>query len=130
MFFRIILKKLFGFSLVGGFVTLLSLVLTYLFLGIIKTPLYLTYAGIYIFTIFISYLLNSKFVFKVKACFKKTSLYYLVYISGMVIGLLVLRLYRLTLPYENWVLSYLVLPITMTWNFTMASIALKERKDE
>jgi len=29
MFFRIILKKLFGFSLVGGFVTLLSLVLTY-----------------------------------------------------------------------------------------------------
>ena len=128
MIFKNKIKKFFGFSLVGGFVTLLSLALTYVFLGIIKTPLYLTYVGIYLFTIFISYLLNSKLVFKVKTSFKQSLLYYIAYISGMIIGVLVLKLYKVTLPFENWILAYLVLPVTITWNFIMASIVLKRKE--
>ena len=45
------------FSLVGVFMTFLSLVTAYIFLEILHTPLFITYALNYLITIFISCLL-------------------------------------------------------------------------
>ena len=127
---NLIVKKFLGFGTVGVFITLLSLSLSYFFLAILKTPLFTTYISIYSFTIFISYLLNTKFVFKVDRNIKQTVMYYLTYLSAMVIGIAVLKIYKYLLPLENWMLSYLVVPITMSWNFFISSKILKQKKSK
>ena len=119
-----LVKKFAGFSIVGLIVTIVGFLSMYIFLGVLKTPLYFTYAGIYIFSIIISYLLNSKFVFKINSTIKRTIIYFLIYLSSMVIGLILLTIYKSTLPFENWILSYLTVPITLTWNFVLSYLLL------
>ena len=123
---RILLLRFSGFSVVGLIVTLLSLLLTYLFIGILKTPLYMSYALIYLLSIFASYTLNLNFVFKVKKTPKNIFTFYLIYGSSMLIGLVTLKLYKIIIPLDDWLLAYLVLPVTLTWNFIMLSLLLKE----
>ena len=118
--------KFTGFSIVGIIVNIVGLLSTYLFLGILKTPLYTTYAFIYFFSIIISYLLNSKFVFKIKSTIKRTIIYFLIYLSSMLIGLLLLKFYNKVLPLENWILAYLTMPITLFWNFILSNLLLKK----
>lgn len=121
---RQLIKKFSGFSIVGGFVTVLGLVLSYFFLKIMRTPLYLTYVTLYLATILLSYFLNTKYVFKVKKDFRQSIKYFVVYAMGMIIGVIVLNIFKETLPFENWVLAYLVLPVTMLCNFILASKVL------
>lgn len=106
-----------GFSGVGAITTLISLGAIYVFLKILQTPLILTYAIIYFLTILLSYFLNSLLVFKAPLAMKKGIKYFIIYLSGMVIGILVLWLLKKTLSYDSYILAYLVLPVTMTWNF-------------
>ena len=68
------------FSLVGVFMTFLSLVTAYIFLEISHTPLFITYALNYLITIFISYQLNRIFTFKARHTTISMILYYFVYI--------------------------------------------------
>lgn len=106
-----------GFSGVGVVTTLISLGAIYVFLEILQTPLILTYAIIYLTTIFLSYFLNSLLVFKSPLAMKKGIKYFLIYLSGMIVGIVVLELLKKTLPYDSYILAYLVLPVTMAWNF-------------
>lgn len=117
-----------SFSIVGLIVTLFSMLLIYLFIGVMKTPLYLSYAMIYLLSIFISYLLNLKFVFKIRKSQKNILKYYVTYGSSMVIGLISLKLFKLLIPLDDWLLAYFVLPVTLTWNFIMLSFLLKKDK--
>ena len=55
------------------------------------------------------------------------ALYYGVYLSSMGIGVVLLKVYRALLPFENWVLPLLVLPATALWNFGLSSVVLKRR---
>ena len=120
-------KRFLGFSIIGVIVTLISMSLTYFFLGIIRTPLYITYISIYIFTIFLSYILNSRIIFKSGKSIKKMIQYYGVYLAGMLLGVFVLRFYKDILPFENYILSYLVIPITLTWNYSMSTLVFKKK---
>ena len=109
-----------GFSMVGVITTLISLGAIYLFLEILQTPLILTYSIIYFLTILLSYFLNSVLVFKTPLGMEKGFKYFLIYLSGMVIGILVLWLLDQILDYDSYILAYLVLPVTMMWNFLMS----------
>jgi putative flippase GtrA len=122
------LKKLFKFAQVGIFITALSLLLSYLFLKIIGTPLIITYVLLYISMIFLSFLLNSKYTFKSKMSYRKLLLYYGSYILTMLFGVLLLSIFRIILPFENWILAYLVIPFTMTANFIFSSFLFKSKK--
>ncbi len=117
-----------GFSVVGIIVTLLSLLLIYIFIGILNTPLYISYVSIYLFSIFVSYLLNLKFVFKVKKSRNSIITYYLIYGSSLLIGLITLRIYKIFIPLEDLINTYMVIPVTLVWNFTMLSVFLKKEK--
>ncbi|GAB2770446.1 GtrA family protein [Salinimicrobium soli] len=108
-----------GFSGVGVFTTLLSLGAIYFFIEVLKTPLISTYAAIYFSTILLSYFLNSCFVFKSSLGKRKAVRYFVIYLSGMILGVIVLRIFEFTLPFDDFVLAYLVLPITMIWNFIL-----------
>lgn len=116
-----LLKKFIRFSQVGIIVTLISMGLSYFFLKIIGTPLILTYVLLYLAMIFLSYLLNSFYTFKSGRNIKKLLLYYGSYGISMLVGVGLLAIYKKTLPFENWVLAYLVIPFTMTINFLLSS---------
>lgn len=118
------------FMSVGVFVTLTSMALSFVFLKIIGTPLIITYILLYLTMIFVSFLLNSKYTFKSKRSIKRLLLYYGSYGISMLIGVGLLSIFRKILPFENWVLSYLVIPFTMLSNFTLASRIFKNKNDK
>ena len=114
-----------GFSSVGVITTVISLFAVYFFLEVVESPLYITYALIYFFTICLSYFLNTYFVFKAAVSWKKATGYFSIYLSGMVLGILVLWLLKASLTFENYILAYLVIPVTMTWNFLLSFYLFK-----
>ncbi len=114
-----------GFSGVGVITTLISLGAIYVFLEIFQTPLILTYSIIYFLTILLSYFLNSLLVFKSPLEMKKGIKYFLIYLSGMLIGIVVLWLLKKTLSFDAYILAYLVLPVTMMWNFVLSFYLFK-----
>lgn len=122
------IKLLGGFSLVGLVTTLLSLGLIYIFLKLLQTPLIITYIGIYLVTIILSFILNSIFVFKSGLSYGNGFKYFFVYISGMFLGVLLLWVFKRIIPLENYLLGYIVLPFTMVWNFTFSFKLLKPVK--
>jgi putative flippase GtrA len=125
LFSRKIATVFAGFSGVGVVTTLISLGAIYVFLEILQTPLILTYAIIYFLTILLSYFLNSLLVFKSPLAMKKGIKYFLIYLSGMLIGIVVLWLLKKTLSYDAYILAYLVLPVTMMWNFVLSFYLFK-----
>lgn len=128
MFNRKVAAIFAGFSGVGVITTLISLAAIYVFLGLFQTPLILTYAIIYFVTILLSYFLNALLVFKSPLAMKKGIKYFLIYLSGMLIGIIVLWLLKKTLSYDAYILAYLVLPITMMWNFVLSFYLFKPIK--
>jgi len=123
------LIKIFGgFSLIGIVTTLISLALIFIFLKLLQTPLIATYIGIYMVTILLSYFLNSILVFKSNLTFVNGIKYLAVYLSGMLVGTLILWVFKRTIPLENYILGYLVLPFTMAWNFAFTYNLLKPAK--
>ncbi len=123
-----VLNKFFKFAQVGVLITLLSMILSFFFLKIIGTPLIPTYILLYITMIYASYLLNARYTFKVKGNFRKLFVYYGSYGITMVLGIGLLSIFRIVLPFENWVLSYLVIPFTLTLNFVFSTFVFKTRK--
>ncbi|HPY82017.1 MAG TPA: GtrA family protein [Bacteroidales bacterium] len=118
-------KRLIGFSFVGVCVTIFGMILTYILLKIIGLTPYMTYFTSYMITIFISYYLNSRLVFKSGKSTKNLVLYYAVYGSSMLIGLGTLYVYHLFLTFDELLLNYMVIPVTMIWNFLVSSKILK-----
>ena len=119
LFSRKLISLLAGFSGVGVVTTLLSLGAIYFFIEVLQTPLIFTYVIIYFLTILLSYFLNSYLVFKSPLAQHKAVRYFSIYISGMILGIIVLWIFEATLPFDKYILAYLVLPITMLWNFIL-----------
>ncbi len=113
------------FSLVGVFYTGASLTANFILLKYFKTPLIPTYVSVYICSVMVAYVLNSKYTFKSSLSLKKMALYYLVYLSSMGLGVVLLSIYKEIFTFENWVYPFFVFPFTVTWNFLFASRILK-----
>ena len=123
-----IIRKFAGFSVVGFVVTLISWIISFILLKILETPLYITYILVYGVTIFISFFLNSKLIFKTGANLRNMLVYFGVYSVGMVVGTIMLWIFRMILPFENWILPYLVIPFTLVSNFFLSNYFLKPEK--
>lgn len=121
------LKRLPHFSLVGIIVTVVATCTNIVLLKYVQTPLILTWICVYAVAINLSYLLNSFLTFQSALSLERMALYYGIYLSSMSIGVVLLKVYRVLLPFENWVLPLLVLPVTATWNFCLSSVVLKRR---
>lgn len=120
-----LVKRLIGFSFVGIFVTIVGMTLTFIFLKILNMSPYLTYFTSYVLTVLLSYYLNSRLVFKSGKSKKNLIIYYAIYSSSMLIGLGTLYLYHQIFPFDELILNYMVIPVTMLWNFTVTSRFLK-----
>lgn len=120
--------KLLKFGSIGVFMSIFGLTVNTILLKFFNTPLKLTYGSVYMFNILISYYLNSRFTFKSQLTFKRAALYYMVYLSSLTIGLLLLGLFKNTFDFENWIYPFMVFPFTMTYNFILSNFFLKQDK--
>ena len=119
-------KKLIGFSSVGLFVTLLSMLLTFILNELFKIDVFLTYIFSFSSTILVSYLMNTYLVFKSKIKIKNFILYCGTYLVSMALGLVILKVYDFLLPdWNKTLISYMVLPFTILFNFFFVSKILK-----
>jgi putative flippase GtrA len=120
------LRQLMGFSGVGVAVSIAGLVLTYIMIELWKWPLLTSYVLIYAGTILLSYFLNSSLVFRSSFNLLFLFQYFMAYLSGMLVGLLVLWIFEKTLPLQPWILAYLVVPVTTLWNYFFATRIFKK----
>lgn len=113
------------FGGVGAFVTISSMISSFFWLKIIGTPLYVTYFINYSLFILVSYSINRWVTFKVDFSFRSLFLYYLVYLSGMVLGLLLLYVFKKLIVLENWIYAFMVVPFTLTTNYILSTIIFR-----
>jgi putative flippase GtrA len=99
--------------------------LTFILLKVMGISPYLTYFLSYFTTILLSYYLNSRLVFNSGKSARNLVLYYMVYGISLLIGLATLYVYRLLLSWDDLLLNYMVIPVTMAWNFLVSSKILK-----
>ena len=120
-------RRLPHFSMVGAIVTVVATTTNIILLKYVQTPLILTWVCVYAVAVNLSYLLNSLVTFQSALSLERMAKYYGIYLSAMGIGVVLLKLYRALLPFENWILPLLVLPVTAMWNFCLSSVVLKRR---
>ena len=114
-------KKISVFLGVGAIVTTLSLGTNFVLLKYYETPLFLTYTCVYAFSIMLSFILNSSFTFKTVIKVVNMIRYYAIYVSGLLLGIVLMKFFTTILDFENWIYPFLVLPFTTIWNFTIAN---------
>jgi putative flippase GtrA len=76
----------------------------------------------YLLSIFVSYLLNARLVFKKSFSLIHLGAFSLAYFSGMLFGLAMILVLKSHLDYSVFVNSCLVIPITVAWSFIFATI--------
>ncbi len=118
------------FGGVGVIVTVASMLSSFIWLKIIGTPLFITYILNYVFFIFISYTLNRLITYKRKFNFISLILYFFVYLSGMVLGIILLYIFKKLFILENWIYSFLVVPFTTVNNYIWSTMVFKKRKEK
>lgn len=122
------LKKIAGFSIVGVISTLCSMLLMYIFHDIFKWHYQVSYVASYIIPLFLSFVLNSIFVFKSHQSTRNLVVYFSIYLSSMVTGMILLGILRVSITsLSETILSYMILPITMSQNFTLSHLLLKKK---
>ena len=107
-----------GFSLVGVIATLVSMAMIYVMNEWLHWNPYVSYIVSTLLSILLSYVLNMLKVFSSQFSWKALGLYYLTYLSSTILGMLVLWFYLWLFPTWNaTLLSYMVIPITMIYNY-------------
>lgn len=113
--------KIWRFSMVGVFSTLLSLTMSVSLLKYFNTPLVPTYLFVYLSTLLLSYYLNSILTFKSSISLKKGSQYFMVYIFSMLIGTILYVLIPKWIILPNWYYPFLILPCTASLNYFLSN---------
>jgi putative flippase GtrA len=111
------------FIIVGGVNTLLSYVIYVSFLLFLPYPVAYTLA--YIIAIFISYYLNTKFVFKRKARLSKALQFPLVYLAQYLVGFGSLYILVEILSVSEFIAPVLVVMITIPVTFILSRLIIK-----
>jgi len=89
-----LVQKLLKFGSIGGLMFLTTILLYFVAFEIFSLPLYTVYVTVFIITVSISYLLNSKYTFVKKTSFLDYIKYLASYVFGMVLGLIALYLIK------------------------------------
>lgn len=120
-----LLQRFFKFSLIGLILNVGSILAGMFLLGVLKTPLYITYISLYIIVIGFSYILNAKYTFKANLNRKTAIFYYINYGVSFILSLIILKIFRDTLDWENYIIGILPMPFAVLWNFTVSYFVFK-----
>jgi len=125
------IKNFLGFCSIGAAMTLLSMLLIAVTNEILSWNPEVSYDFAYITTLLLSYYLNTKYVFHSSFCFTKLLSYCATYISGMLLGMLLIKIGIKLLPQINeTIITYAVIPITLVWNFLFVNKILTMKKEK
>lgn len=124
---NVTLERFFRFATIGVFCVLFNWTLNYCLLVFYHTPLIPTYWFVYIVSIFVSFLLNSSFTYYCDKTLKNLKSYYLIYLSSMFLGTVLITFYQSVFNFESWIYPMMVTPITMLWNFFNSSKAFVQK---
>jgi len=125
--FANMLKKLAGFSIVGVISTLCTMALIFVFYKILHWHEQVSYVLAYIIPLFLSFVLNSFFVFKSHQSVRNIVVYFSIYLSSMLTGMVLLAIYKNFFTWDRAILSYMTIPVTMAQNFTLSHFLLKKK---
>lgn len=120
------LKKLAGFSIVGVISTLFTAALLLLFNNVLQWHEQVSYALSYMIPLFLSFVLNSIFVFNSHKSVRNIVVYFSIYLSSMFTGMVLLAIYKNFFSWDETILSYMTIPVTMAQNFTLSHFLLKK----
>lgn len=123
--------KFIGFSLVGGLVTLTSMLLLYILAELLGVNITVAYVASYVLSIQLSFFLNLRLVFKSKLTVKNLGYYNLTYLAGMLLGVGLLQILIYYAPQCNQtLLSYAVVPVTLIFNFFFVNLILHKKNEK
>src|SRR5687767_13908605 len=120
------LKKLAGFSIVGVISTVCTATLMLLFHNVLHWHEQVSYVLSYIIPLFLSVVLNSIFVFNSHKSVRNIVVYFSIYLSSMFTGMVLLAVYKNFFTWDETILSYMTIPVTMAQNFTLSHFLLKK----
>lgn len=118
-------KYFIGFSIVGVFITITSLLLTILLIEVFKVNILIAYPAVYFISILASYYLNKEHVFKYFGYKNRLFLYFIIYLTSMLLGLLLISLIKAVSSITDTIIAILVLPFTTIYNFVLVSLIFK-----
>lgn len=95
---KIFTKEIIKFGYVGIITSIYGISCYYVLLELLKLPLYPVYIAVYFTGIGLSYLLNAHFTFKKKYNYQDSIKYFFIYVLGLIIALLLLKLTSIILP--------------------------------
>jgi len=124
------LKKFIGFTTVGLFITITSLLLTILLIEVFKVKIVIAYPIVYIISIIASYYLNKDYVFKYSGYKNRLFLYFVIYLSCMLLGLLLISFLKIVTLISDSLIAIMILPFTTIYNFILVSLIFKNDKDK
>ena len=131
MWLKTIIARFCGFSLIGVASTILSVVIMAFLNEVLGCNGYVSYVVAYVTTILFSYLANARLVYRRRASLADCCGFFATYLSGMVVGALLLALAKCMFPGANdTLLGCAVLPFTVAWNFVFVNFLLTRRLDE
>lgn len=118
------MNQLIKFIGVGGLLFILSLLVFYITFEVFSCPLYLTYTLVYLCFIFISYYLNATFTFEKSRSKNDLIKYYGIYLLGLIIGILLLKIAKTIFDYPNFYLVLIILVPRTLLTFYLSKIAV------
>ena len=111
-------RKLAGFSIVGAITTIVSLLMIVAFNELLHWNSTVSYLLSCFISISLSYLLNATFVWRASFQVLHLMRYYFIYSVSMIIGAVLLNVLEYMFSNINsTILSFMIVPITMVWNY-------------
>ena len=126
---NILFVRFSGFSLIGVANTLLSMLLIWLLNECLNVHYLASYVFAYVLTVLLAYVANARYVYGAKLSLRAGLKFFGAYLSGMVVGFAALRALAWAFPAASeTLLSYVVIPITVIWNFLFANRVLSGKE--
>mgnify|MGYP000138116480 CR=1 FL=1 len=115
------LRKFLKFGSIGGAITFFGLIGYYICLEVYNFSVYPVYIILNLIAVVASYLLNSKFTFKKKRNFADSIKYQIIYIFGILFGLLLIYLLELYTPLQSFYIVVLIIPLRVAFTYVLVS---------
>lgn len=122
---REIAFRFFGFALVGGGNTLLSMLLIFALNELLGADYRFSYVSAFVVTTLLAYWANARLVFRCRLSLCGVAGFFGTYLAGMALGYLLLVLLADLLPeWNRTLLTCLVIPVTTAFNFFFVNVIL------
>lgn len=115
------LIRLIKFGSIGGFITIFGIIGYYICLEIYNFSIYPTFIVLNIIAVIFSYLLNTKFTFRKKRNLHDSIRYYIIYLTGIAIGLGLIYLIENNTSLKPFFIVLLIIPIRVFITYLMVS---------